>query len=180
MCAETVAAGKHMKSLRREVEKVYDEFEGQLFTCALAVTKNRALAEDTVHEAFIRLLQLEHVPRKMKAYAFRCVRNAAIDTIRRSGRTTTLSTDQFFDSSAGPRETAEKKEFQERAAKALSTLAETEREIIIQHLYADLTFREIAELHDISIGTVTSRYRRGLAKLRTRMKEYSWMILNRN
>jgi len=170
-CAETAAAGKGMKSLRRELEKVYDECGKQLFTCALAVTNDRALAEDTVHEAFSRLFRLEHVPRKMKAYVFRCVRNAAIDTMRRSGRTTSLSADHLFDSSAGPREVAEKNEFQERAARALSTLTETERETIVQHLYADLTFREIAELRDISIGTVTSWYRRGLAKLRTRMEE---------
>ena len=170
-CEKTPATGKGMKSLRRELERIYDEFGEHLFTCALAVTHDRALAEDTVHEAFSRLFRLEHVPRKMKAYVFRCVRNAAIDTMRRNGRITTISADHLFDSSAGPREVAEKNEFQERAAEALSTLAETERETIVQHLYADLTFREIAELRDISIGTVTSWYRRGLAKLRTRMEE---------
>ena len=121
-CAETAAVGKGMKSLRRELEKVYDEFGKQLFTCALAVTNDRGLAEDTVHEAFSRLFRLEHVPRKMKAYVFRCVQNAAIDTMRRSGRTTTLSADHLFDSSTSPREVAERNEFQERAAKALSTL----------------------------------------------------------
>jgi len=52
----------------------------------------------------------------MKAYVFRFVGNAAINTMRRNGRTTTLSTDHIiFDSSAGPRDVAEKNEFQERA-----------------------------------------------------------------
>jgi RNA polymerase sigma-70 factor (ECF subfamily) len=99
---------------------------------------------------------------------FRSVRNAAIDQLRQKGRTTHLSEDYIFDSSAGPSELAEQNQLKRRMAKVLLKLSEDERETIVQHLYADLTFQEIADMRQRSIGTVASWYRRGL----TKMKDY--------
>ena len=157
-----------MRALRREMKRIYDQYGAQLFTYALAVTSCPNLAEDAIHEAFCRGFRLTEAPRNLKAYMFRSVRNAAIDQLRQRGRTKSLSSDYIFDSSAGPRELAEERQFKHQVAKALLKLSEDERETIVQHLYADLTFQEIADLRERPIGTVTSWYRRGLAK----MKDY--------
>ena len=45
-------------------------------------------------------------------------------------------------------------------------LSDDERETIVQHLYADLTFQEIADLRERPIGTIASWYRRGIEKLK--------------
>ena len=79
--------------------------------------------------------------------------------------------DDIFESGDNPRESAEKKEFQRRVSQGLLTLSENERETVVQHLFADLTFREISELCETPIGTVTSWYRRGLEKLRSQLEE---------
>ena len=150
------------------MEKIYDQHGSQLFTCALAVTGRPELAEDAIHEAFCRGLRLTKIPWNLKAYMFRSVRNAAIDQLRRRRRTRNLSQDYIFDSSAGPGELAEQKQFKHLVAEVLLKLSEDERETIVQHLYADLTFQEIADMRQRSIGTVASWYRRGLAK----MKDY--------
>jgi RNA polymerase sigma factor (sigma-70 family) len=150
------------------MERIYDQYGSRLFTCALGVTGRSDLAEDAIHEAFCRGIRLTKVPLNLKAYMFRSVRNAAIDQLRRRGRTSSLSEDYVFDSSAGPSELAEQNQLKRHAAEALLKLSEDERETIVQHLYADLTFQEIADMRERSIGTVTSWYRRGLAK----MKDY--------
>ena len=150
------------------MERIYDQYGPQLFTCALAVTRRSELAEDAIHEAFCRGFRLTEVPLNLKAYMFRSVRNAAIDQLRQKGRTTSLSEDYVFDSSAGPSELAEQNQLKRRAAEVLLKLSEDERETIVQHLYADLTFQEIADMRQRSIGTVASWYRRGLGK----MKDY--------
>jgi len=160
-----------MKWLRHELEKVYEQFSRRLFTCALAITRSPELAEDAMHDAFCRLLSLKETPRDLKVYVFRSVRNAAVNLVRKSGRTIDLTEDYIFDPCAGPRETAEMTEFRRRAAEALQILSDDERETIVQHLYADLTFREIAEVRENSINTVASWYRRGLAKLRQQLEE---------
>ena len=53
--------------------------------------------------------------------------------------------------------------------RALEQLPPEQREVVTLRLRADLTFREIARLQDVSINTVQSRYRYGLEKLRTLM-----------
>ena len=152
------------------MERVYDQYGSQLFTCALSVTGCSGLAEDAMHEAFCRGFRLTEVPRNLKAYMFRSVRNAAIDQLRRRRKTRTLLQDYIFDSSAGPGQLAEQKQFKRLVADALLKLSKDERETIVQHLYADLTFQEIADMCERSIGTVTSWYRRGLVKMKDHLE----------
>jgi len=153
------------------MEFVYDEYGSQLFTCALAVTRCPQLAEDAIHEAFCRGLRLKEIPRNLKAYMFKSVRNAAIDQLRKRKRTTSLAEEYIFDTSAGPGEVAEKKQFARQVAEALLKVTENERETIVQHVYANLTFQEIADMQQRSIGTVTSWYRRGIAKMKKNMEQ---------
>jgi len=152
------------------MEGIYDQYGSQLFTCALAVTGCPGLAEDAMHEAFCRGFRLTEIPRNLKAYMFRSVRNAAIDQLRQRRRTRNLSEDYVFASSEDPGELAELKQFRRRVAEALLKLSRDERETIVQHLYADLTFQEIADLRERSIGTIASWYRRGLGKLKDYME----------
>lgn len=126
-----------------------------------------------MHNAFCHLFHLNFVLQNLKAYVFKSVRNSAIDLIRQNGRTIVFSENYIFDSenSQDPREIANRNQFQYKVSQALLKLSEDEREVIVQHLYADLTFREIAELLNISIGTVTSWYHRGLERLRKLLEE---------
>ncbi|MHC4648079.1 MAG: RNA polymerase sigma factor [Planctomycetota bacterium] len=125
---------KKTRTLRREMERIYDQYGSQLFTCALSVTGSRDLAEDAIHDAFCRGLRLSYVPGNLKAYMFRSVRNAAIDQIRKRGRTSSLQEDYVFDSSAGPSQLAQEHQFKRRLARALMKVSEDERETIVQHL----------------------------------------------
>ena len=152
------------------MEIVYDEYSSQLYTCALSITGCCGLAEDAIHEAFCRGLRLKKIPGNLKAYMFRSVRNAAIDQLRKRSRVRSLAEDFIFDSSAGPDEMAEMKQFRRQVAETLMKLSKDERETIVQHLYADLTFQEIADIRERSLGTVTSWYRRGIAKMKDYME----------
>jgi len=161
-----LSAYEQMQKLRREMEKVYDQYGGQLFTCALGVTGCSGLAEDAIHEAFCRGFGLTEIPRNLKAYMFRSVRNAAIDQLRRRKRTGAAVENYIFDASPGPVERAARNQLRRRVAEALLKLSEDERETIVQHLYADLTFQEIADIRERPIGTIASWYRRGVEKLK--------------
>ena len=99
-------------------------------------------------------------------YVFRAVRNAAIDQVRRR-RLSTVDDEWFiFEPQRAAEENLARDELQDRVAKALRALSDGERESIVQHLYCDLTFREIGKLCGVSINTASSWYYRGLAKLK--------------
>ena len=153
------------------LDQVYRDDGQRLFTCAFAITRSVERAEDAVQEAFYRLCRLSKPPRNLRAYVFRAVRNAAIDQRRRNPPPTEAVPDFIFDSRPGPCETAIDNEFQRRVAEALVRLSDDECETIVQHLYGNLTFRDIAEIRDAPTGTVTSWYQRGLEKLRAKLEE---------
>ncbi len=156
-----------MDNIAKELEHLYDEYRQQLFISAYVITKCADKAEDAIHKAFCKLLMLKSLPANLKSYMFKSVRNSAIDIQRGDMRFENVEDKDFiFDVSKNPREIAGQHEFQQKVAAALLNVSDREREIIVQHLYADLTFSEIAELLDMPIGTVTSHYQRGLEKLK--------------
>lgn len=160
-----------MHTLNGSLDRIYRQHRQQLFTCALAITRCPDRAEDAVQEAFYRLFRLNSQPRHLKAYVFRAVRNAAIDQLRHNAVPDEEVSEFIFDPAPGPRDTAAENELRQQVTEALRSLSDDERETIVQHLHGDLTFREIAEIRETPLGTVTAWYRRGLDKLRTRLEE---------
>lgn len=148
-----------------ELLACYLEHHRRLYLVALAVTLDRQAAEDAVHDALVRLLARRRRPDDPRAYVMRAVRNAAIDIVR-NRRREELVQQEFLVAADGPSCGISPRTL----AEAFGALRRAERETIVLHLYADMSFREIAGLRRRSINTVTAWYRRGLAKLRTFLK----------
>jgi len=51
--------------------------------------------------------------------------------------------------------------------RAIAQLPNDQREVIALRLKGEMTFREIAKLHNVSVNTIQGRYRYGLDKLRS-------------
>ena len=110
-------------------------------------------------------------PRDLRIYVFRAVRNAAIDQVTRSPRLQTISSDSLLECDEDPAEEAGRREFCARVEGVLDALPDADREAVTLHIFAGLTFREIAEISELPEGTVASRYYRALRKLRTELEE---------
>lgn len=160
-----------METLNGSLERIYRAHRQQLFTCALSITRCPERAEDAIQNAFYRLFCMDKAPDDLKAYVFRAVRNAAVDLLRKNTPSADEIDEFIFDPRDDPHETANKKEFKHRVMQALLCLSDDERETIVQHIYANLTFREIAELRRAPIGTVAAWHHRGLKKLRDLLEE---------
>lgn len=147
------------------LDGIYRQHRRPLFLTAWNVLRCPNLAEDAVHSAFVRLASLPAAPREPKLYAFRAVRNAAIDLARVRGRRQEepLSGDDERLDSVVPQIDDES-----LAAihTALSQVDDKAREVVELHLHGHLTFQEIAAICDEPLQTVASRYRRTLEKLR--------------
>ena len=161
-----------MRVLNDRLERLFREYSSQLFVSALAVTGCAERAEDAVQEAFCRLFRLQHKPRHLKAYVFRSVRNAAWDQLRRRPPRQFEITQGLFDPADDPGKTAAENEFKHDVVLAMNSPSDDERETVINHLYADLSFREIAISREVSVNTVSSWYRRGIEKLRKLLEKH--------
>lgn len=158
--------------LREDLTKLYDIAGDQLFRCALAVTTSSDLAEDAVHDAFVKVYRLGETPNNLKAYMFRAVRNAAVDIVRRQAKAVQPTSDQLFETSGQVEQLADNGLDMEAVTAALASLSGDERETILSHLIAGQTLREIAEHRDRPIGSIATWYRRGIEKLRSKVSKH--------
>ncbi|MGH9735254.1 MAG: RNA polymerase sigma factor [Candidatus Acidiferrales bacterium] len=149
-----------------EIDALYRQYGPALLLFATAITGERSRAQDGVHQVFLKLIQdgkLHQVADK-KAYLFACVRNAVLNDARQLQRAVSLDADVAWFSAPGKDLAAETS-----LRRALLLLPGEQRQIVVLHLWAELTFLEIAELLEINPNTAASRYRYALVKLRESM-----------
>lgn len=151
-----------MDEVAQEIGAFYAAHRQELYTYALSLAGSPACAEDAVHECVRKLLSQRRLPLELRPYAFRCVRNAALDLHRQAARERRKLEDfrAIFDETQITPAHAP-------VVELLESLSEREREIVVLKVYSGLTFREIAEVCGSKQGTVAASYWRSLQKLRS-------------
>ena len=130
------------------------------------------LAEDAAQEAFIQAWL--HLPgfrpgTSLRNWLYRIAVNAALDVIRREPKTPVADLDSLAvaEPQAGPEALYLQKERAEMVQRALLSLADTSRAVLVLREYGGLSYQEIAATLEIPLGTVMSR----LNYARERLKE---------
>ena len=153
----------------------------KLYTSILFLVKDKYLAEDIFQDVFIRVIDTTRSGRytdegKFLPWAMRIAHNLCVDHFRKVKRTPLIKTgdDQdIFEVLNFTEESAEdrlmKKQSHSRVRDMLDQLPEDQREVIILRHYADMSFKEIAEVTGCSINTALGRMRYGLINLRKMM-----------
>lgn len=153
----------------------------KLYTSIFFLVKDKYLAEDIFQDVFIRIIDTIKSGRyteegKFLPWAMRIAHNLCVDYFRKVKRTPTIknSEDQdIFEVLNFTEESAEdkmiKKQSHNRVRDMLDQLPEDQREVIILRHYADMSFKEIAEITNCSINTALGRMRYGLINLRKMM-----------
>lgn len=149
-----------------EVEALYRQHAAALLLFATAILRDPGRAQDAVHQVFLKAIENGSLDRAInkKAYLFASVRNAVLNDAKSQGRNKPLDLgSQWF--IPPDRDYAA----EQNLRLALGRLSADQREVIVLHVWGELTFSEVADLLGISSNTVASRYRYGLAKLRDSM-----------
>ena len=130
-------------------------------------------SEDTVQEAFMRLMRQTFKPREPKAWLFRVVRSLAISHLRKRQRRNRHNEeladqqDGWFQSDADTAVDAS------TAEHALSGLPIEQREVVVMRIWGNLALKDIAAVVSAPISTVHSRYQAALAALRKELQPCS-------
>lgn len=151
----------------KQLESVFLEHQRSLFAAALAITRNKAAAEDCVFDALAAVAALKEAPRNMAAYLFRVVRNKALHNLKQSQRQQAFDED-YLDAEPGNQEL---ETLLGQVKQHIGSLVADEQQVLILKLFEDMTFDEIARIMEASPNTVASWYRRGLEKLKHAMGE---------
>ena len=161
------------KGNREALRTIYDKFKIDLLKLAMVLTNDVNMAEDIVHDVFLRFAQSAErikLNGSLKNYLVTSLINRVRNMHRdRSRHNLTYfdKTDSVVSSSHDPLQWAVLSEQITQLSQALQELPYEQREVICCRMEMDMTFEQIALLQQISPDTVKGRYRYGLAKLRS-------------
>src|SRR6056297_766005 len=153
---------------RADFEALYLECEGPFYNIALRWTWNAAAAQEIVQEIFLRLWSRRLVIRRDRAgaYAYRCLLNLCHDHARARRRSPEMTHREPVDRSG---RSAEATVLFAQLRRALDSLSDEQRDVVLLSEFAGLKQREIADLLRIAPGTVASRKNAALNILRRRL-----------
>jgi RNA polymerase sigma-70 factor (ECF subfamily) len=163
---------------RDALEELFRRYRGLAYRVAHRLLGHEADALDAVQEGFIKALT--HLAgfqgrSTFKTWLLRVVSNAALDLGRQRGRRETFSLDALASGDreqvlplahADPAGGMERADLRRLLDQALAALPEAQRRTFVLHADAELSYREVAEVMGISIGTVMSRLYYARQKLR--------------
>ncbi len=193
MGVTTVVREEHAPAAgdRARFEALVGEHLDGLFGAALRLTRNRANAEDLLQETFLRAwrsFHTFHLGTNVRAWLYRILMNAYIDSYRKTSREPEIvdqdDVDEFylyskvqesdaFQRAGNPEEVLLANLMDAEVKGALESLPEAFRGVVILADIEGFSYKEIAEILDVPIGTVMSRLHRGRRQLQVKLWEYA-------
>ncbi|MDQ8200344.1 sigma-70 family RNA polymerase sigma factor [Pelagicoccus enzymogenes] len=161
---------------------LYRRLSKALYSAAFKFTGNAADADELMQETFLELWkqapQYDASVSQPLTYASRIIRNRAIDRIRkksRRGRIVDDSREDIVESTqskpfAGAFESLRSSEAAQAVRQAFGVLTEDQRQVLQLAYFGGLSQSEIAAQESQALGTVKSRIRRGLERLRVELE----------
>ncbi|MDH3471657.1 MAG: sigma-70 family RNA polymerase sigma factor [Acidimicrobiia bacterium] len=167
------------------------EFAPQLYSAALRMTRNPADAEDVVQETYLKAYRAYHTFQagtNLKAWLYRILTNTYINKYRTAQRRPTETElgelEDFYlfkrMGESGVSTASESAEdelldtiIDSNIRDALEALPEHFRMPVLLADMEGLSYKEIAEILDVPIGTVMSRLHRGRKALQKRLWDFA-------
>jgi RNA polymerase sigma-70 factor (ECF subfamily) len=160
----------------------------RVYTYIFNIVHEHSIADDIFQETFIKVITTIKQGRyydagnKFIGWLTRIAHNQTIDYYRRLASDKTISNDEYeggdlfkdvslYDSSA--QDAIEKEEALRDIETLIAMLPDDQRRIVMMRYYQDLSFKEIADLENISINTALGRMRYALINMRKNAVKYN-------
>jgi RNA polymerase sigma-70 factor (ECF subfamily) len=162
--------------------QLYDRYNRLVFSLALAIVRDRATAEEVTLDVFMRVWQkaglYQSEKSKVSTWLTHITRNHAIDILRRRAVRPEQQAVEWDDEiartshpSPSPADSAEESQRRERIRTALSRLPAEQRQALFLAYFEGYSQSQIAETLRQPLGTIKTRMRLALHKLREFLQE---------
>jgi RNA polymerase sigma-70 factor (ECF subfamily) len=161
--------------------ELYDRYGRLVFSLALNSVGNPAAAEEITQDVFLRVWQHARQYRagraKVSTWLTSITRHRAIDQLRRRGSRPEQHSVAWAEvvpdaepTINGPEQAAALAMERERVRAAIARLSEEQKQVLALAYFQGLTQSQIAEALALPLGTVKTRIRLGMQKLREMLK----------
>lgn len=157
------------------LEILLNRIKTPLYRTILRTVGDKFLAEDIFQETVERIIKnkKQYDPAMpFRGWVWKIAYNRSLDHLRKRGRE--ISYDDISNQAASdgnPESSALKNERKSKLLQAIQTLPDEQREVFLMREEGEMSFAEIAKALNAPMGTVLSRMRYALEKLREALRE---------
>ena len=153
------------------ISDVYDRYSDALFGICMKVLKNNTgMAEDAFQEAMVKIWKYasSYDPKKGRLFTWilNITRNTAIDYWRKMDKRSQIQNDITDVHVSNPNLTKTQHTDTIDVTKQLDNLSSDERDVIELAYFSGMTHQQISGQLELPLGTVKTRIRRGITKLK--------------
>lgn len=165
-------------------EEIIHRHKNKVFAYIGLYIRDQALVEDIFQDTFLKVIQSVKAGKyydngKFLSWVMRIAHNLIIDHFRRLKQMNTMSNDDYESDLFNSRKLADaniedniiKGQIRKDVRKLIGQLPDDQKEVVILRHYAGLSFKEIADVTDVSINTALGRMRYALINMRKIMQE---------
>jgi len=165
-------------------EEIIHRHKNKVFAYIGLYIRDQALVEDIFQDTFLKVIQSVKAGKyydngKFLSWVMRIAHNLIIDHFRRLKQMNTMSNDDYESDLFNSRKLADaniedniiRGQIRKDVRKLIGQLPDDQKEVVILRHYAGLSFKEIADVTDVSINTALGRMRYALINMRKIMQE---------
>ena len=160
---------------QRTWSRFFKDYESKIITFCVAMTRDRAIAEDICAETFVRVVSSIDAFREnssIKTWIYTIARNLCLTHLARAKRTVPLDdelVETLPDCSPGPEQVVADREADAVLQEAIGQLDPSLREALLLRVTGDLSYAEIAQVTGVPAATVATHVHRAREQLRRRL-----------
>ena len=170
-----------------------ERHQNKVFSSILMLVKDRQLADDIFQDTFLKIIRTIKAGAykeegKFIQFAMRIAHNLIIDHFRKSNRLPMAdSVNKDYDimdnvrlSDPSVEDSMVNEQVYADLRKMIDNLPDEQKEVVNMRMYADMSFKEIAEATNVSINTALGRMRYALINLRKMAEEHNLTLTLNN
>ncbi|MBO5956671.1 MAG: sigma-70 family RNA polymerase sigma factor [Bacteroidales bacterium] len=174
-------------------ELLVERHQNKVFSYILMLVKDRQLADDIFQDTFLKIIRTIKAGAykeegKFIQFAMRIAHNLVIDHFRKSNRLPMADSVNneysIIDNLKYTDRSVEDEMIEEQVygdlRKMIELLPDEQKEVLNMRMYADMSFKEIADATNVSINTALGRMRYALINLRKMAKDYNLTLALNN
>ena len=171
------------------LEVLFLRYKDKVYSYIYITVRNKALAEDIFQDTFIKVLNSLREGRynehgKFLGWVLRIAHNLVIDHFRREKQMNFVSDDILSGGSSQVKTHCDrnvedamvKEQIYSDAKRMIEFLPAEQREVVLLRIFGDLSFKEIADMTEVSLNTALGRMRYALINLRKLAEEHKIIL----
>lgn len=180
--------GRYLAGHHQSLERLIRRHKNRVFAYILMIVKDKELSEDLFQDTFIKVINTIRSGAykeegKFIQWVMRIAHNLIIDHFRKAKRIPVVeNSDDYniFDRVRIPVESVEEvmitEQIHQDVKKLIDYLPKEQREVLVMRHYGDMSFKDIAEVTNVSINTALGRMRYALINLRKLVKDNALIL----